>query len=400
VLILLGVVAAVVLALMALRLFRVIQEQRASRSGYITFGGDDRYQARNIHRDIHAAIMVARVRLEMSDEGFETVIKRIEQNYLQWFEQLNAAIEHKPANRAFETPLEIHEVYHPYELKSTPLLAKIIVYRDQQIILLLGNHIYLGGFLLSQFVQLVFCNAISRNVFPRNRYLPIASELMMLALLSRYLLRRPHNQIPIYEDKAQIQRFSVKSELSTIKDMADALNMNYLYVVIATQVQLVMQRMNKSHLRLTLPVSFEDYTTFNTVGAMFLDIDAQPDIYSMARTIRKLVKRGQWQVSASNHIQRVFPTRRLAERARNLVDLTLTVVPQKTLPHNLLTKELKGYEFTMNNIQYPVYAMAFIFEDHVHTSYMINTPAFDIDAFTSVDGISSLDLAPKKGDTI
>ena len=49
-LILLAVLAAVVLALMTLKLARAVRESRAASAGYITFGGDDRYQARNVRR--------------------------------------------------------------------------------------------------------------------------------------------------------------------------------------------------------------------------------------------------------------------------------------------------------------------------------------------------------------
>ena len=397
-LILLAVLAGAVLALMTLKLARAIQESRAASAGFITFGGDDRYQARNVRHDVHDAVMVARVHLEMSEDGFDAVVLRVQQNYIQWFERINAAIEHKPGGLPFDAPLEIHDSWRPFALADTPLLAKIIVYRKEQVILLVGNHVYLGGYLLSQFVQLVFCKTVSRDVFPRNPYLPVATELMMLAFLGRHLLMRSRDRPPLYADKAQIRRFYLRRELATIQAKADALKLNYLYVVIALHVQMVMQRMNKKRLRVTLPASFADEATFNTVGAIILDIDAVPDLDAMARQVRRLIKRGQWQVSATNHIQRIFPTRKLSERARNVVDLTLTIVPQKTLPQNLLTQEMKRYEFTMGNIQYPVYAMAFIFEDHVHTSFMVNTPAFDAAEFTAADGAVALDLALARAD--
>jgi hypothetical protein len=75
-----------------------------------------------------------------------------------------------------------------------------------------------------------------------------------------------------------------------------------------------------------------------------------------------------------------------------MVDFTLTVVPQKTLPGNLLASEMKTYEFTMDNIEYPVYAMAFIFEGQIHTSYMINTPDLDVDSFVADSRAKALTL--------
>jgi hypothetical protein len=391
--ILLAILASAVLALMGLKLVRFLRERRAASAGFITFGGDDRYQARNVQRDVHDAVMVARVQLDMTEDAFEAVVARIQQHYVGWFEQLQAAIEHRPGGAAFAAPLEIHPTRQPFALAEAPLLSKIVVYRQEQVILLVGNHVYLGGYLLSQFVQLVFCGSVSRNVFPRNPYLPVATELMMLAFLGRHLLMRARHRPPLFPDRSHIQRFYLRRDLAGIQAEANALKLNYLYVVIALHVQMVMQRMNRNWLRVTLPASFADEATFNTVGAIILDIEATPDLAGMARQVRKLVKRSQWQVSATNHIQRIFPTRKLSQRARNVVDLTLTVVPQKTLPDNLLTKEMKSYEFTMGNIQYPVYAMAFIFEDHVHTSFMVNTPAFDVGAFTAADGATPLDLA-------
>lgn len=205
-------------------------------------------------------------------------------------------------------------------------------------------------------------------------------------------MRRYHVTVPLHDDKTHIQRFYLKQDLAPIKAMADELQMHHLYLVIAGHVFTVMQRMNKTRLRVTLPVSFSAEDSFNTVGAIFLDVEAEPDLERMARKIRRLVRRNQWQVSASNHTQRIFPTRKLSERARNMVDLTLTVVPQKTLPNNLLAKEMTDYEFTMGNIHYPVYVMAFIFEDHVHSSFMVNTPEYDVDAFIARDGAARMDL--------
>ncbi len=390
--ILLFIACVAILALMGLKLVRTVQELRAARAGYITFGGDDRYQARNAHLNVHDAVMIARVRVEMTEDAFEAVIRRIEENYLRWYESLSASIPPEIQGNGFDTPLEIWNEYGTYELTDTPILAKIVVCRKEQVILLVGNHVYLGGYLLSQFVQLVFCQSISKNIFPRNRYLPVATELSILALFSRLALRRRRLKSPLYDDQAQIQRFYLKQDLGPIMEQATNLQVHHLYLVIAMHVFMVMQRMNKTRLRVTLPVSFSANDSFNTVGAIFLDVDAEPDVEVLARKIRRLVRRNQWQVSASNHVQRIFPTRKLSERARNMVDLTLTVVLQKTLPNNLLTNEMKDYEFTMGNIHYPVYVMAFIFEDHVHSSFMINTPEYDVDAFMAQERAARMDL--------
>ena len=388
----LAIVCAAILALMGLKLVRTVQELTASRAGYITFGGDDRYQARNVHLDVHDAVMIARVRVEMTEDAFEAVIRRIEQNYLRWHASLSASIPPALYGNGFDTPLEIWNEYRKYELTATPILTKIVVCRKEQVILLVGNHIYLGGYLLSQFVQLVFCQSISKNVFPRNRYVPVATELSILALFGRLAFRRRHIKSLLYDDQAHIQRFYLKQDLASIREKAAELQMHHLHLVIAMHVFMVMKRLNKTRLRVTLPVSFSANDSFNTVGAIFLDVDAEPDVEAMARKIRRLVRRNQWQVSASNHIQRIFPTRKLSARARNMVDLTLTVVPQKTLPNNLLANEMKDYEFTMDNIHYPVYVMAFIFEDHVHSSFMINTPEYDVDAFMAQDRAARMDL--------
>ena len=66
--------------LMGLKLLRTAQEWRSRRAGYITFGGDDAYQAANVDNYIHDAVMIARVKFEMTDEAFQEVINRVEQN--------------------------------------------------------------------------------------------------------------------------------------------------------------------------------------------------------------------------------------------------------------------------------------------------------------------------------
>lgn len=86
------IVCAAILALMGLKLARTVQEFRASRAGYITFGGDDRYQAKNVHLNVHDAAMIARVKVEMTEDAFEAVIRRIEQNYLRWHQSVSASI--------------------------------------------------------------------------------------------------------------------------------------------------------------------------------------------------------------------------------------------------------------------------------------------------------------------
>ena len=153
-----------------------------------------------------------------------------------------------------------------------------------------------------------------------------------------------------------------------------------------------MRHLKKDRLRVTLPVSFSNRNSFNTVGAIFLDIDYDPDPVSFTDKIRRLIRANGYQVSASNNCQRIFPTRKLSTNARNLVDLTLTVVPQQTLPNNLIDSELDQFQFTMLNIRYPVYIMAFIFEDSIHSSFMINTAEFDIESFKKERGFVNSSL--------
>lgn len=392
----LGLLSTPIVALMGLKFVRTLQELRASRAGFITFGGDDWYQARDLHLDVHTAVMVARISLSMSPDAFDGVIRRIEENYLDWYEALDASIE-RPATLTFESPLEIWDTYRDYELSDAPLLAKVIICKKEQTILLLGNHVYLGGYLLSQFVQVVFCDVITKDVFPRNRYIPVVTELMMLAFFGNLaLLSRPVRS-PLYDHKSKIRRFYLKQSVASIQAMSDEFRVHSLYVIIATHVFMVMKHMNKDRIRVTLPVSFRDESSFNTVGGMLLDIEAEPDLETLVRKIKKLVKRRRWQVAATNHIQRVFPTRKFSENARNQVDLTLTVVPGKTLPHNLLTNEVENYEFTMDSIHYPVYVMAFIFEDSVYSSFMVNTPQFDVAGFITEEGATPMDLTLRRG---
>ena len=57
--------------LMRLKAVRTLQERRAARRGFITFGGDDKYKAPNVHSNIHDACMVARIQMNVSLEEFE-----------------------------------------------------------------------------------------------------------------------------------------------------------------------------------------------------------------------------------------------------------------------------------------------------------------------------------------
>ena len=378
--------------LMGLKLLRTAQEWRSRRAGYITFGGDDAYQAANVDNYIHDAVMIARVKFEMTDEAFQEVINRVEQNYLNWFNNLVERIQHKPKGGAFAHPLEIWDEYREYALGEGPLLSQIVLCKQEKTVLLVGNHVYLGGQLLSQFVQLVFCNTVSKDVFPPNKYIPVLSEIMMWTVLAQTTLKPSPKPIPLFEDKSQIQRFYLRRDLAEIDAISDSLKVSRLYVVIAEHVHLVMKNLGKDRLRVTLPISFSGDHSFNTVGAMFLDITAAPDVATLTRQIRTKIKRYQWQVSATNHMQRILPLRQLSQKARNTVDLTLTVVPQKTLPENILADEMKTYEFTMDSIHYPVYIMAFIFEGQVHSSFMVNTPTFDTSAFLNKDGAEATDL--------
>jgi hypothetical protein len=316
----------------------------------------------------------------------------VQENYLQWYHDLLSRIRHKPNGKPFAPPLEIWDEYREYVLGDAPLLSQIVICKKEKVILLVGNHVYLGGQLLSQFVQLVFCASVSKKVFPRNTYIPVLTELMMLAVLAQVTLRPKRQPIELLAGPSEIKRFCIHRDLAEVQATADELKMSHLYVVIADHVMMVMKHLGKDRLRVTLPVSFSGESSFNTIGAMFLDLEAAPDVQTMARTVRTQVRRHQWQVSASNHMQRVLPLRQLSQRARNIVDLTLTVVPQKTLPHNILAEELQTYEFTMSRIQYPVYIMAFIFEGMVHSSFMVNTPTFDTERFVAQENAVPCDL--------
>jgi hypothetical protein len=378
--------------LLLLKLVRVLVELRAQSAGYITFGGDDRYQARNVENYIHDSVMIARVQFEMSDEAFDAVIGRVQKNYLQWYYDLLSQIRHKPKGKTFQPPLEIWDEYRKYVLGDAPLLSQIVICKEEKIILLVGNHVYLGGQLLSQFVQLVFCETVSKEVFPRNTYIPVLTEFMMLTVLAKVMLRPIRQAIELFPDPSEIKRFCIHRDLAEFQATADEIKMSHLYVVIAEHVMMVMKHLGKDRLRVTLPVSFSGESSFNTIGGIFLDLKVAPDVQTMARTVRTQVRRHQWQASASNHIQRVLPLRQLSQRARNIVDLTLTMVPQKTLPHNILAEELETYEFTMSRIQYPVYIMVFIFEGMVHSSFMVNSPTFDSEGFVTQENAVPCDL--------
>jgi hypothetical protein len=95
----LGLFAAAIAMLMALKLVRTLEEHRSLRAGYITFGGDDHYQARDVHLDVHTAVMVARVKLEITTDAFQAVIRRVEQNYLHWYRALERAIRRRTPPR-------------------------------------------------------------------------------------------------------------------------------------------------------------------------------------------------------------------------------------------------------------------------------------------------------------
>ncbi len=386
--------AAPVLAtgMVALKLARTVQERQAARRGFITLGGDDRYQARNLDKNIHDACMVAHIQLDMSLERFDAMIARVKANYLPWYAALEGAIEHRPA--AFEAPLEVAEDYRPLVLGETRLLTKMQFFRRDRVVVLWGDHTYLGGYQLSQFVQLLFCDQVTQGIFPKNTYIPVASELMMLGLAAHSIRRPVRAPMPVCDQPDAVRRLYWKLDRAPLEALAASLEMSLLYVVIALHIDQVMRRSGRDHLRVTLPVSFESTSSFNTVGAAFLEVDAQPDLAAYARLVRTLVRKRRWQVSASNHVQRVLPTRTLSQYARNTVDLTLTVVPQKTLPHNVLRDELVDYEFTMDNIEYPVYAMCLIFEDHLYSSVMVNTPDYDAEGACREDGMrpSSLRL--------
>lgn len=380
---------------MGAKALRTAQELRARAGGYITFGGDDAYQARDLHLDQHTAVMIARIRLSMTPEAFEEVVARVERNFQEWFDALDASIR-RPEHVVFQTPLVIADRVEEPVLGDQPLLARVLVSREDQTIVLMGNHIYLGGYLLSQFVQTVFCATVSRDVFEPNRYLPLVTELMIVGFLGWLVMLKPHPETPLFQRKEQIRRFYWKQPLAPIQEQSDRLRMSTLYVVIARHVHAVMTHLGKERLRISLPVSFKSDSSFNTVGGMLLDVDAAPDVETLARNLKGLVKQWRWQVPTTNHIQRIFPTRTMSETARSLVDLTLTVVPEKTLPKNLLLDVVQSYEFTMDSIHYPVYIMAFLFEDTVHTSVMVNSPAFDCDAFVAETGAVETDLSLRR----
>ena len=384
---------SLILFLMLLCLHRKIKEYSASKEGYISFGGDDMYQSRNIRLNIHDAILIARVTLKMDDETFLDCTERVKSPFIKWCKDLENSIMpcHKP--EVFDEYYEVWDEYQDYKLKQDlPVLAKIIFCKKEKVVLLIGNHIYLGGYFLAHFVQHLFCDKIYSDVFPKNKYIPLVSEGMMLFFITGMISRKKHIKLPLFNDDSKVGRFHLKLPKNILSVHPNKKKPHLLYRVIAYHIHLVMRHLKKDRLRVTLPVSFSNRNSFNTVGAIFLDIDYDPDPVSFTDKIRRLIRANGYQVSASNNFQRIFPTRKLSTNARNLVDLTLTVVPQKTLPNNLIGSELDQFQFTMLNIRYPVYIMAFIFEDSVHSSFMINTAEFDIESFKKERGFVNSSL--------
>ena len=366
-------------SLLVAKLVRVTQELYASKSGYISFGGDDHYHRTNTQTDIHEAAVICKLKFKMDDAEFCNLVESIRINYMNWYKKVRGLIHEKYVHTEFCEPFEIWSNMKNYTPAEKMILSKVIVIENEQTLLLVGNHVFLGGYLLSQFLQVILCQKVHKNIFPKNKYYPLLTETMILAYLTRSALRKPHKKIPCYENAALQKRYSVSYNVEDLKNMGVQENVDFISCLIAKYVYIIMQSMNRTILRVCLPVSFEDENSFNTVGAVVIDIKMQSTIGEMARNIKKQIRRNRYDASTTHHIQKILPTHHLSSKVRNMVDITFTLAPQKVLPDNHYEKYLIGCEFTMKNITYPVYIMTFIFKKQIHSSFIINSPEFDTD---------------------
>ena len=184
-------------SLLVAKLVRVTQELYASKSGYISFGGDDHYHRTNTQTDIHEAAVICKLKFKMDDAEFCNLVESIRINYMNWYKKVRGLIHEKYVHTEFCEPFEIWSNMKNYTPAEKMILSKVIVIENEQTLLLVGNHVFLGGYLLSQFLQVILCQKVHKNIFPKNKYYPLLTETMILAYLTRSALRKPHKKIDI-----------------------------------------------------------------------------------------------------------------------------------------------------------------------------------------------------------
>lgn len=381
-----------VIFLFLLRLYRVSHELKAKKKGYVLLGGDDLYQKRNVTQNKYCPLMVASIELDMSIEDFKVHVNDIIEKYLPWYKELNNSIipKHKPEN--FASPVELFNNERQFFLdKEKEYLTQINFVIETRRIILIANHIYVGGYLLAQLLQLILCEHVHSNIFPKNKYYPLLTEMVMIFYFSKMLFKSPKKVSSTFQDDSLIKRFHMKRNLAEFYRGHDSEG-DLIYFLIANHALLVMNYLKKNHLSICLPISFENTSMFNTVGAIVIDVNYNEDFYAFVNQIKREVRKQKYQASASNHLQRIIPTKTLSQYARGLVDLTLTIIPQKAIPSMRIKDEMERYQFTMDNIRYPVYIMVLVLNSEVHSSFMINSPAFDLENFMREKGLVSSNL--------
>ena len=251
-----------------------------------------------------------------------------------------------------------------------PLLL-IYSYDDSKILIIM-DHVYIGGYFFQEWGTTVFkgetVNPYHLNYQPGLTEL-IALKFMLCKAIPSYIGHS--DSLTLIDNRDQLKRFGLKIDIEKIK----VKNINPKVYIIHYLAKLLLKYLSINRgLNILLPVAFEnDDYVYNNVGGIFINVGKDDSIEDVSSNLMN----NRYNAIATNSLMQILNK---GKTARQKIDVIMTIgfIKKPTL---LSTNELQQIEISFSNVvQYGIYCASFAYGTVAHVSVTVNTKKFAYDS--------------------
>ena len=338
-----------------------------------TFFGEDLYHSKHFKSGISYINSSLKLSIDRdkSDKLIPILVKRMIKFTLKYFTKYpHIYVKINKYNLCEENKYE--NIYDNLKIRYKILPLKIFYSYKHQEILVIMDHLYIGGFFFQEFGRNIL-GGEKTNPYEL-KYIPILSELSILYLAKDAVpLYFRNTRIPLVKDSNNIKRVGIKINIETLQKKY---NSKSKPCIIHRLVQILFKYLkidSNLPLIIMIPVGFENSKlVHNNVGVIILDIyksDTHNDI------LRKL-KNKKYQATSTNYLQYIVNN---TGDVRQFIDCVFSIGFIKNPKIN--SKEVTISVSFTDTCDYPVYCSSISVGNIANISLTICTNLFNTEKF-------------------
>lgn len=345
------------------------------KTGKLTFG-EDLYQLSSAQKNRNQRSMISAIftfdipDLDRRKKVIDTIVKGTDKFTKVYFKKYKHVynslhdkilyIENKKSN--------IHDNIDCFS--ASPLL--LIYSYDQSKILVIMDHVYIGGYFFQEWGTHVF-GGTQINPYRLNYQLGLSELIALRFLLCKATptyIKPQKDNLTLIDNRDQLKRFGIKIDVGKVKG-----KINPKIYIIDYLAKLLLKYLSiERRLNILLPIAFEnDEYAYNNVGGIFIDVGLNDTI----EDITKKLTSNRYNAVATNLLMQLMNK---GKETRQKIDVIMTIgfIKEPTL---VSLDELKQVEVSYSDIaHYGIYCASFTYGTVANVTVTINTKKFAYDS--------------------